>query len=56
MPSAPIVRETFGVLGANGGANIRAPVDPETGILYVATEREHSVISRIPGNQSERVS
>jgi glucose dehydrogenase len=37
--------------GANGGANIPggASVDPETGMLYVATERGHSVISLIPG-------
>jgi quinoprotein glucose dehydrogenase len=41
----------FVVPGANGGANIPggAAVDPETGILYVATERGHSVISLIPG-------
>jgi quinoprotein glucose dehydrogenase len=43
----------FNVPGANGGANIPggAAVDPETGILYVATERGHSVLSLIPGSQ-----
>ncbi len=42
---------TFVVPGANGGANIPggSSVDPETGILYVATERGHSVISLVPG-------
>jgi quinoprotein glucose dehydrogenase len=41
----------FNVPGANGGANIPggAAVDPETGVLYVATERGHSVLSLIPG-------
>jgi quinoprotein glucose dehydrogenase len=41
----------FNVPGANGGANIPggAAVDAETGILYVATERGHSVLSLIPG-------
>ena len=43
----------FNVPGANGGANIPggAAVDPETGILYVATERGHSVLSLIPGSE-----
>jgi quinoprotein glucose dehydrogenase len=43
----------FVVPGANGGANIPggAAADPETGIVYVATERGHSVISLIPGDQ-----
>jgi quinoprotein glucose dehydrogenase len=43
----------FNVPGANGGANIPggAAVDPETGILYVATERGHSVLSLIPGRE-----
>jgi quinoprotein glucose dehydrogenase len=42
---------TFVVPGANGGANIPggSSVDPETGILYVATERGHSVIALVPG-------
>lgn len=42
---------TFVVPGANGGANIPggSAVDPETGLLYVATERGHSVIALIPG-------
>jgi quinoprotein glucose dehydrogenase len=41
----------FVVPGANGGANIPggSSVDPETGMLYVATERGHSVIALIPG-------
>jgi quinoprotein glucose dehydrogenase len=43
----------FNVPGANGGANIPggAAVDAETGILYVATERGHSVLSLIPGRE-----
>jgi quinoprotein glucose dehydrogenase len=47
----------FNVPGANGGANIPggAAVDPETGILYVATERGHSVLSLIPGSQRGKV-
>ena len=42
---------TFVVPGANGGANIPggSSVDPETGMLYVATERGHSVISMVTG-------
>ena len=42
---------TFVVPGANGGANIPggSSVDPENGMLYVATERGHSVIALIPG-------
>ena len=41
----------FVMPGANGGANIPggSSVDPETGMLYVATERGHSVISLVPG-------
>ena len=37
--------------GANGGANIPggSSADPETGLLYVATERGHSVIALVPG-------
>ncbi|MBO6575894.1 MAG: PQQ-binding-like beta-propeller repeat protein [Rhodothermales bacterium] len=44
---------TFVVPGANGGANIPggSAVDPETGMLYVATERGHSVIALIPGRE-----
>jgi quinoprotein glucose dehydrogenase len=42
---------TFVVPGANGGANIPggSSIDPETGMLYVATERGHSVIAMVPG-------
>ncbi len=45
----------FVVPGANGGANIPggSSVDPETGILYVATQRGHSVISLVPGERRE---
>ena len=47
----------FVVPGANGGANIPggAAVDPETGIIYVATERGHSVIALIPGSERGKV-
>jgi quinoprotein glucose dehydrogenase len=43
----------FVVPGANGGANIPggAAVDPETGMLYVATQRGHSVIALVPGSE-----
>lgn len=43
----------FVVPGANGGANIPggACADPETGILYVATERGQSVIALVPGEE-----
>ncbi len=43
----------FVMPGANGGANIPggASVDPETGMLYVATERGHSVIALVPGDE-----
>jgi glucose dehydrogenase len=46
----------FNVPGANGGANIPggAAVDPESGILYVATERGHSVLSLIPGRERSK--
>lgn len=39
--------------GANGGANIPggSSVDPESGMLYVATERGHSVIALVPGDE-----
>ncbi len=39
--------------GANGGANIPggSSVDPETGMLYVATERGHSVIALVAGSE-----
>jgi quinoprotein glucose dehydrogenase len=45
----------FVVPGAYGGANIPggSSVDPETGILYVATVRGHSVISLVPGDRRE---
>ena len=44
---------TFVVPGANGGANIPggSSVDPGEGVLYVATERGHSVISMVPGSE-----
>jgi quinoprotein glucose dehydrogenase len=47
----------FVVPGANGGANIPggAAADPETGILYVATERGHSVISLVEGREKYKV-
>lgn len=47
----------FVVPGANGGANIPggAAMDPETGVLYVASQRGHSVISLIPGDQRGEV-
>lgn len=40
---------SFVMPGANGGTNIAggAAVDPETGILYIASERGHSVISMV---------
>lgn len=43
----------FVMPGANGGANIPggASVDPESGLLYVATERGHSVIALVPGDE-----
>jgi quinoprotein glucose dehydrogenase len=43
----------FVVPGANGGANIPggAAVDPETGWLYVATQRGHSVIALVPAQE-----
>ena len=46
-------RGAFVQPGANGGANIPggSSVDPETGMLYVATERGHSVISLVPGSE-----
>jgi quinoprotein glucose dehydrogenase len=46
-------RGTFVMPGANGGANIPggSSVDPETGMLYVATERGHSVIALVPGEE-----
>jgi quinoprotein glucose dehydrogenase len=48
-------RGAFVMPGANGGANIPggSSVDPETGMLYVATERGHSVIALIPGAQNK---
>lgn len=47
----------FVVPGANGGANIPggAAVDPETGVLYVASQRGHSVIALVPGDQRGEV-
>ncbi len=45
----------FHAPGANGGANIPggSSVDPETGILYVASQRGHSVISLVPGSEAQ---
>jgi len=45
---------SFHAPGANGGANIPggSSVDPENGILYVASERGHSVIQLVPGEES----
>jgi quinoprotein glucose dehydrogenase len=45
----------FVMPGANGGANIPggSSVDPETGMLYVASERGHSVISLVPGTEKD---
>jgi quinoprotein glucose dehydrogenase len=47
----------FVMPGSNGGANIPggAALDPETGVLYVATERGHEVLSLIPGSQRAQV-
>jgi quinoprotein glucose dehydrogenase len=47
-------RGAFVQPGANGGANIPggSSVDPESGMLYVATERGHSVIALVPGEES----
>jgi quinoprotein glucose dehydrogenase len=46
-------RGAFVVPGANGGANIPggAAADPETGIVYVATERGHSTIAMVTGKE-----
>lgn len=46
---------SFVMPGANGGANIPggSSVDPETGMLFVASERGHSVISLVPGSEKE---
>jgi quinoprotein glucose dehydrogenase len=43
----------FVVPGANGGANIPggAAADPETGMVYIASERGHSVIALVPGGE-----
>jgi quinoprotein glucose dehydrogenase len=53
LEAADGTQGAFVVPGANGGANIPggSSVDPETGILYVATERGHSVISLVPGDR-----
>ena len=44
----------FHAPGANGGANIPggSSIDPENGILYVASQRGHSVISLVPGAEA----
>ena len=43
----------FVMPGANGGANIPggSATDPELGLFFVATERGHSVISLVPGEE-----
>jgi quinoprotein glucose dehydrogenase len=43
----------FNVPGANGGANIPggAAADPETGLVYIASERGHSVLSMVRGDE-----
>jgi quinoprotein glucose dehydrogenase len=43
----------FVVPGANGGANIPggAAADPETGMVYIASERGHSVIALVRGDE-----
>ena len=43
----------FFVPGAMGGANIvgGSAVDPETGIMYVATERGYGTLAMVPGSQ-----
>jgi quinoprotein glucose dehydrogenase len=48
----------FHAPGANGGANIPggASVDPEAGVLYVASQRGHTVSSLVPGAESMRSS
>ncbi len=53
LHAADGTKGTFVVPGANGGANIPggSSVDPETGMLFVATERGHSVISLVPGSE-----
>ena len=45
----------FHAPGANGGANIPggSSIDPENGILYVASQRGHSVISLVPGSSAQ---
>ena len=45
---------SFHAPGANGGANIPggSSVDPENGLLFVASERGHSVIRLVPGAES----
>ena len=55
LTAADGTRGTFVVPGANGGSNIPggSSVDPETGVLYVATERGHSVIAMVPGANRE---
>jgi quinoprotein glucose dehydrogenase len=54
LEAADGTQGAFVVPGANGGANIPggSSVDPETGILYVATQRGHSVISGNPERRS----
>ena len=46
-------RGAFIAPGANGGANIPggAAADPETGMVYVATERGHSTIALVTGKE-----
>ncbi len=48
----------FHAPGANGGANIPggSSVDPESGVLYVASQRGHTVSTLVPGTESEQAS
>ena len=45
----------FVMPGANGGANIPggSATDPENGLFFVASERGHSVISLVPGEERD---
>jgi quinoprotein glucose dehydrogenase len=49
-------RGAFIAPGANGGANIPggAAADPETGVVYVATERGHSTIAMVTGKERHK--
>ena len=49
-------RGAFVAPGANGGVNIPggAAADPETGVVYVATERGHSTIAMVTGKERHK--